>query len=282
MHRAVLSVAFAVAVVLAGCGGAPGGDAGERTVNPALANTPTVSPTPTPQPAYPPGVAADGVDVTTLATAHDRALREVNSTVRFRRTIVAANGTVVSTRRSVTESAGDRLGFDYVQNGSPPGADGSAIRAFAFWTNGSVTALRTADGSGVSYQTVSGQPPAVASTDDSGEGLLFAALDGTNVQLAETIAVDGERLYVLSAHHDRLNRSGRRPMENFSAVAYVTDDGVVREYEVRYTATYGSGDDRVTARTVERFRVTVDDTAAAPPAWVDDARGAGTENQSSG
>ena len=71
-------------------------------------------------------------------------------------------------------------------------------------------------------------------------------------------------------------------MENFSAVAYVTDDGIVREYELRYTATYGSGDDRETAVTVQRFRVTVNDTAAAPPAWVDDARGAGTENRSGG
>ncbi|SHG76871.1 DUF7537 family lipoprotein [Halobaculum gomorrense] len=281
MHRAAAALVLAVAVVLAGCGAAPGGGAGGRTVNPALANTPTASPTPTPEPDYPPGVAVTGVDVATLATAHDRALRGVNSTVRFRRTVTAANGTVLSTRRSVTESAGDRLGFDYVQRGSPPGETTPPIRAFAFWTNGSVTALRTVDDDGaVSYQVVPGQPPAVASVDDSGEGVLFAAFDGTNLRLSDTISVGAERLYVLSARHDRLARSGRRPIEDVSVVAYVTDDGVVGEYELRYVATYGSGDGRVTARTVERFRVTTNDTAAAPPAWIDEARR--SDNRSDG
>ncbi|MFC6786334.1 DUF7537 family lipoprotein [Halobaculum halobium] len=260
----------AVAVLLAGCGAGTGSDGG-RTVNPALADTPTASPTPTAQPSYPPGVTAERVDVRTLARSHDRALRDVNSTVRFRRTAVAANGTVLSTRRSVIERASGRLGGDYVRNGSLPGEDAPPIRGFAFWTNGSVTALRTVDDDGtVSYRAVPGEPPTVASTDDSGEGLLVAAFDGTGVRLTDTVAIAGERLYVLTAERERLNRSGTR-VENFSATAYITEEGVVRGYELSYTATYETENESVTATVAERFRTTTGDTDAAPPAWIDEA-----------
>ncbi|WP_348607879.1 DUF7537 family lipoprotein [Halobaculum rarum] len=278
MRRPVLTLAVAVAVLLAGCGAGAGGDGG-RTVNPALATTPTASPTPTPEPSNPPGVTADSVDVTTLAASHDRTLRDVNSTVRFRRTVVAANGTVLSTRHSVIEHAGSRLGGDYVRNGSLPGEDSPPIRAFAFWTNGSVTALRTVDDDGaVSYRAVPGEPPTVASTDDSGEEQVLAAFDGTDVRLTGTVAVAGERLFVLAAEHERLDRNGNR-VENFSVTAYVTEEGIVRGYEVRYTATYGSGNESVTATVVERFRVTTGDTDAAPPAWVDEALDAEEEGE---
>ncbi|QZX98482.1 DUF7537 family lipoprotein [Halobaculum rubrum] len=278
MRRPVLTLALAFAVLLAGCGAGGGGDGG-RTVNPALATTPTASPTPTPEPGYPPGVATDAVDVPTLAASHDRALRDVNSTVRFRRTVVAANGTTLSTRHSVIEQAGGRLGGDYVRNGSLPGANGPPIRAFAFWTNGSVTALRTVDDDGaVSYRGVPGEPPTIANTDDSGEEQVLAAFDGTDVRPTGTVAVAGERLFVLAAEHERLNRSGVR-VENFSATAYVTEAGIVRGYELRYTATYGTGTDSVTATVVERFRVTTGDTDARPPAWVDEALDAGADGE---
>jgi len=271
----------AVAVLLAGCGAGTGSDGG-RTVNPALATTPTASPTPTSEPSNPPGVTAAGVDVTTLVANHDRALRDVNSTVRFRRTVVAENGTVLSTRRSVVEQAGSRLGGEYVRNGSLPGEDRPPIRAFAFWTNGSVTALRTVDdGGAASYRAVPGEPPTVASTDDSGEEQLLAAFDGTDVRLTDTVAVAGERLFVLAAEHQRLDRNGDR-VANFSATAYVTGEGVVRGYELRYTATYGSGNESVTATVVERFRVTTGDTDAAPPAWVETALDAGADGETEG
>lgn len=279
MRRSVLTLGVACVVLLAGCGAGVDGDGG-RTVNPALETTPTASPTPMSEPDNPPGVTAAGVDVTTLAASHDRALRDVNSTVRFRRTAVAENGTVLSTRRSVIEHAGSRLGGDYVRNGSVPGEDGPPIRAFAFWTNGSVTALRTVDDDGaVSYRAVPGEPPTVASTDDSGEGQLLAAFDGTDPRVTDTVAIAGERLFVLAAEHDRLDRRDGRTVENFSATAYVTEASIVRGYEVRYTTTYKTRNESVTAIVTERFSVTTGDTDAAPPAWVDMALDAGTDGQ---
>lgn len=278
MRHSASTVAVVLLVLLAGCGAGGGGDGG-RTVNPALASTPTASPTPTPEPGYPPGVSADAVDVTTLAASHDRALRDVNSTVRFRRTVVAANGTVLSTRHSVVERAGVRVGASYVRNGSVPGEEGPPIRAFAFWTNRSVTALRTVgDDGGVSYRAVPGRPPTVANADDSGEEQVRSAFEGTTPRVADTVAVAGDRLFVVVAERDRLDRDGNRA-EDFNATAYVTDDGIVRGYEVRYTATYGSGNESVTATVVERFRVTTGDTDAAPPAWVDVALEAGAEGE---
>jgi len=276
--RPLVVAAVALVLVTAGCGAGGGGDGG-RTVNPALASTPTASPTPTAEPEYPPGVSADAVDVTTLARSHDRALRDVNSTVRFRRTVLAANGTVLSTRHSVVKRAGARLKGSYVRNGSVPGEDGPPIRAFAFWTNGSVTALRTVgDDGGVSYRAVPGRPPTVASTDDSGQGELLDAFDGANPRIADTVAVAGERLFVVVAERDRLERNGHRA-ENFSATAYVTEDGIVRGYEVRYTAVHGSENGSVTATVVESFGVTTGDTDAAPPAWVDTALAASAESE---
>lgn len=265
-HRVVV---LALLVSLAGCGGGVGGDAGARTVNPALADTPTVSPTPTPEPDYPPGVTADGVDVGELTTAHDRGLARRNSTVRFERSVVAANGTTLSVRRSVTESARERLGFRIEVNGSLPGEAGPPLSTFAFWTNGSVTAIRSvAENGSPTYQVVPGRPPTVTAVDDSGEGVLFAAFAETAPRLAETKTVDGEQRYVIRAERDRLNRTGRPPVRNFSAVAVVTQDGVVRSYEVRYTRTYETPAGPVTATTTERFRVTVGETTAAPPPWV--------------
>lgn len=270
MDRPALTLALVVVVTLSGCAGfGSGGDGGARTVNPALGETPTVSPTPTPEPDYPPGVAADGVDVRALTTAHDRSLQRVNSTVRFERVVVAENGTTLATRRSVTEEAGEQLGFLYTESGRLPGEEGPALDSFGFWTNGSVTATRTVNGSGgVTYQIIPGEPPSVSNTDDSGEGLAFAAFVGTDLRLMGTTVEDGEMLYVLRTDHERLNRTGRRPLQNVSGVAYVTADGVIRSYDLRYTATYGSGDDAVTATTTDRFRVSVDDTTAAPPEWV--------------
>ncbi|WP_435062579.1 DUF7537 family lipoprotein [Halobaculum sp. EA56] len=277
MTRPSLAVAVVCVVLLAGCGA--GGDrGGGRTVNPALAGTPTASPTPTPAPDYPPGVTADGVDVRALTAAHDRALVRRNSTVRFSRTVVAADGTTLATRESVTEHAGDRLGFRLVANGSLPGEPDPALRSFAFWTNGSVTAIRSVNGTGaVSYQVVPGRPATLTGVDDSGEGLVFAAFAGTDARVAGTATVDGEEMTVIRAEHDRLNRSGRPTVRNLTAVAYVTDEGVVRSFELRYTATYGEGDDAVVATTTERFRATVGDTAAAPPDWVDEAIRTGSD-----
>lgn len=280
MRRVVATLVVALAVLLAGCGAGPGDDGG-RTVNPALATTPTASSTPTPDPGHPPGISGTGVDVPTLAASHDRALRDVNSTVRFRRTVVAANGTVLSTRRSVIEQAGSRLGGDYVRNGSPPGEDSPPIKGFAFWTNGSVTALRTVDAGGaVSYRAVPGEPPTIANTDDSGEELVVDAFAGTDLRLDRPVVVAGERLYLLTADHERLDRGDDRVARNFSATAYVTERGVVSGYELRYTATYGTENESVTATVTERFRVTTGDTDAAPPAWVEEAWRA--ENRSGG
>ncbi|PSQ08428.1 hypothetical protein BRC97_00745 [Halobacteriales archaeon QS_6_71_20] len=275
MTRRRLAAVLALAVLLAGCAGGLGGDGGGdagRTVNPALAETPTASPTPTPARDYPLGVTADRVSVGTVSTEHDRVLSGRDSTVRFDRIVVAENGTTLATSRGVIESAGDRLSYRIVTEGSPPDGSGFAAAEFAVWSNRSLTTVRSVNEDGdVRYRVLRGASEEAVETDDSGEGLVYAALVDTEVRLAGTTTVDGETLYVLRAEHDRLDRTIGPPTRNHSVVAYVTEEGVVRSYQVRYTATYETANGSVTATTTEQFRVTLGDTTAAPPTWVGEA-----------
>ncbi|UIO99407.1 hypothetical protein Hbl1158_12870 [Halobaculum sp. CBA1158] len=275
MDRRTVVLAVACATLLAGCGGVAGGgvaggDVDDRaTVNPALAGTPTASPTPTPAPSYPPGVDADGVDVETLIAEHNEALWRTSSAVRFSRTVVAANGTTLATRRSVTESDDERVRYRVEVDGAPPGSSPPGFASFAFWTNGSVTVVQSVDDAGnASSWEVSSLPETDDTPDDSGEDLLIDAFAGTEPRLVNATAVDGEELSVLRVEHERLNRTDRRPLRNVSGTLYVTDEGVVREYRLRYTATYDTESGPVTATTTERFRVTVGDATATAPDWV--------------
>lgn len=276
MGRRTAAVALAVVLplLLAGCAGVGGaGDGGGRTVNPALAHTPSPAPTPTPAPDYPPGVTADGVDAVALAAAHDGALAGRRSVATFERTVVAANGTTLSTTRSVIESAGDRLRFRIVTTGDRPGEPPSPVSSLAFWTNGSVTAIRTETATGaVDYRYVPGRPRAVAEVDDSGEGLVRGALAGTGARPVGTTVADGETLYVLRADRAALDRIGEPTARDLAVVASVTREGVVRSYERRFAATYDTAAGTVAATTTERFRVSLGGTDAAPPAWVSEAR----------
>jgi len=274
MSRRLLVVVVALAVPLAGCAGAlGGGDGGDaRTVNPALGETPTASPTPTPEPSYPPGVGPEEVDATLLVAAHNAELWRANSTVSFRRTIVAANGTTLATRRSVTDSVDDRMRYRVVTAGSVPGEPPSALRSFAFWRNESRTAVRTVTRDGVvSVRATDRLPRTAQSPDDSGEGLLAAAFAGTAPRLVGTSVEGGDRLFRLRAVHDRLDGTARGSVRNLTLTARVTESGVVREYTLEYTATYRTGNRTVTAVTTERFRVSRDGAAAAPPDWAVDA-----------
>jgi len=274
-RRSAAALAVVLAVLLAGCAGGLGGDAGGdagRTVNPALAETPTASPTPTPSEGYPLGVTTDRVSVGTVATEHGRVLSGRNSTVRFDRIVVAENGTTLATTRGVIEGTDDRFSSRVVTEGRPPDGSGFPAAEFAVWSNRSLTAIRSVNDSGdARYRVLRGASEDAVATDDTGEGLVYAALVDAEVRPVGTTTVDGETLYVLRAEHDRLNRTIGPSTRNHSVIAYVTGEGVVRSYQVRYTATYETDDGTVTATTTEQFRVTVGDTAAAPPEWVREA-----------
>ncbi|MFC7135499.1 hypothetical protein [Halobaculum litoreum] len=270
MFRPLVVVAVAVALVTAGCGA--GGDGGERTINPALATTPTTTPTATPAPTYPPGVGPDGVDARVLAGNHDRVLDRVNSTVRVERAVVDANGTTVSTTAIRIESAGPRLRYRVNESGGLPDQFVSPFPVFEFWTNGTVTATRSVDGDGnVTVRRIRGEPPTIAGADDTGEDSVFGAVVGTNARLVDTRTVDGETLYVVRADHEELDRRRGPPLRDYRLNATVTEAGVVLAYDLRFTATYDADDgSSLTATTTERFRAEVGGSAAAPPPWVDD------------
>ncbi len=257
-------------MLVAGCGA--GSDDGSRTVNPALAETPTFTATPAVTETYPPGTGPDGVDARVLAGRHDRALDRVNSTVHIEQRVVTANGTTLSATDIAVESAGPRVHYRVNETGGLPGEFVSPFPTFEFWTNGSVTVTRAVNAAGdVTVRRIQGQPPTIGGTDDSGEEAVFGAVVGTDARVVGTATVDDEELFVVRADHDRLNRTGRVTYRNYSLVAYVTPEGVVRSYELQFTATYDTENGSVVATTTEQFRSSVGGSVATPPPWVVDA-----------
>ncbi|WP_435147693.1 hypothetical protein [Halobaculum sp. P14] len=273
------AVAVAVLVVTAGCGavGGPGGSGDDaRTVNPALRETPTATATPTPGP--PPGVGRGNVSVWVVTNAHEDALDGRSVTVRYRRTVVAANGTALATVTETRRRDGDALLYELRTGGANPNAVAVPSWNASVWTNGTWTATRRVfgergppgeDGSGgaVRYGTVDGRP-AWSGVDGTGADLLRATLAPLTLEYAGTTTRGGERLFVLRATDAWAADGYPSGVSNVSLAAFVTADGVVRSYRLRYDAVYGG----VRATSTARFRVTgVGTTTVDRPAWVADA-----------
>ncbi|MFC7135497.1 hypothetical protein [Halobaculum litoreum] len=137
------ALALACLLVCAGCAGFGGaGDAGARTVNPALAETPTATPTrPTPTGGFPAGVSRDGVDVEALIDGHRAALTNGSGswTVSLTRTVEGPEGVVERSAARVAV-AGDRSLYTFER------VRGDNRLASAHWSNASVSASRRVAG----------------------------------------------------------------------------------------------------------------------------------------
>ncbi|WP_313694080.1 DUF7537 family lipoprotein [Halorarum halobium] len=265
------AVAVALLLVLSGCSGVVGpDDGGARTVAPALQGTPSPTASPTPTRDYPPGVSGDGVNVETLAAAHEGALRDDSVTVRTNRTVRAADGTVLATSRTVTRSSGPRLRYSFRTTGERFDGD-AAPRTLTLWTNGDETAVRRARANGtVRYSYAASGPPVFAPTDETGESLLFPRLDGWNLSVTGQERRGTELVTVLDGTGPPANGTGLTAGRNATAVVSVAPSGVVRSYVIVSEVTVGEG----TARQVLTFRVTdVGNTTAPRPAWATRAGG---------
>ncbi len=234
-------------------------------MNPALAGTPTASPTPA-TPARPPGVNASGVDRRALVAAHEDALDGRSLTVETSRRVVADNGTVVldSARRSRT----DGLAQFYRARVSetPYRRAGGRVFNVSYWRNDTVTVRRWADGNDSVSVTLDTDVPARSLFDRTGASAVESLLAGYELRYAGTTTRDGETLYVLTEANAE---QPFRPLRtNVSLRALVARGGVVRSITVTYrTVEYGPP-----ARARAQFRVTnVSDTEVPRPRWVDEA-----------
>jgi len=257
------AVALALLVVLAGCAGGvgdtDGGDDG-RTVNPALAGSPT--PATTPPGGFPAGVDADGVAADRVVDAHRSALSNGSWTVTLSRTVRGPNGTVERSNVTVRVDGERSLyAFERVR-----GDD--RLRSVR-WTDGSASASRRVDWEGT--VTLAGRPDdggVRRGLDPTGGAWLRAAFLDTSPVYAGTETTEAGAVAVVEAEEGRVERSGLPDRRDVRLRARIGADGVVRSLLLRYETFLGTdrGSVRAAVRTLDRGSTTV-----PRPDWVDRA-----------
>ena len=249
MTRAAL---LALAVLLAGCPALGGG------------GQPTVSPTPAPVPAdpsYPPGVDETGVvDPADLARAHAAVVRNQSYTLVSNRTIRSAAGELRSLLAIHLELADDRTYLVSARTAGPDGPEflGRPPASAEIWSNGSVYVSARPGPDGRTVREF--DPPnefvaswrywrgTVAFGGQAGFaqetlGGLFASIP---TELVDTRRTNGTtttgttnvttvfRLVGESATSARFAKVGSGPVGNVSLAATVTEQGVVRSFDLAY------------------------------------------------
>lgn len=258
-------------VLLAGCGAFPVGsdDAGaDRTVNPRLENTPSVTPTAVPD--YPPGVTADAVRPETVGDVHETRLRGSAYTHRTTQR-VTRNGTVLGNATLLVQVNGSTQMVAYDVGGRDPAAVGLSPTATTVWTNATETVERSVLPNGtVMYDQYEGSPFGFFFDPTAGDQVR-SALRGTDPQVAGQASRDGRRVYVIRGGADRLNRTGGPDARNLTLRLVITEQGYVLSYDLRYETVR-------TNRTVTvqvRFELLdLGNTTIARPDWYDAARNA--------
>lgn len=256
------AAALALLLAFAGCADAvgSGGDASGRTVNPALADTPTA--TPTPPGGFPAGVDRDGVTVERVIDAHRGALANGSWTVAFTRTVSGPNGTVERSRARVLVNGSRTLStFERVR--------GDDRLASAHWSNGTAAASRRVDWEGaVDLEGRPGDPGVPMGLDPTGGTWLHAAFLDINPRYAGTESTDRGTVTVLRGEAGRIERSGVPDRTTVRLRARIGDDGVVRSLSLRYEVFLGDDPGVVS---IDLRTTAAGSTTVPRPEWVDRA-----------
>ena len=286
MKRAALAGALVCVLLLAGCSGfADGGSQSEAGVdgnegatgvssaNVTPAPVPTIEPTPDPPTEVAPGITEAGVrNASALARAHDAILEDTNYTVIRNVTYRAANGTVLTHRRSVS-----RVGTDGRRCVGRTWREATGLRREAVWSSGErlLRARTYANGTRTYRRTefeTADRGRAIGA--GTGSGQIDRVFTVAEVRVVDRYEHNGTVLYRLvsasaarsgTSATDRSDRDGRA----VSAEALVTIQGLVRSYEFQQTL---SDDLDGTTRIVVSTRyVDVGTTTVERPPWYDDA-----------
>ncbi|QLG61466.1 hypothetical protein [Halorarum salinum] len=264
------SIAIALLLVLAGCGGLAGPADEQRTVNPNLAGAPSATATPDPTEDYPPGVSADGVDARELANAHVAALEDRPNAVRVHTTVVAANGTTLVSRTATTRENGSRSSVSLVTDGAAPAFLGD-VGDYAYWSDGNETLVRQEQWNGsVEHGTLPGDSEPAIGFTDTGRSVVEPALLAREFRYVGTERRGNATYHVLTADAGTVERDERADARNYRLTVAVTPEGVVESMTTRYD----TARDGVEFTYVQRFRVSdVDGTTVDRPAWADEVMG---------
>ncbi|MFC7095970.1 DUF7537 family lipoprotein [Halobaculum marinum] len=258
-------VLVCVCLLLAGCGGvADTGGPNAQTVNPALDDTPTASPTPA-EPTLPPGVTESDVDLRSLVAAHDDALDDRSVTVTLSRTRTATNGTVVLDTTARSYAADPEQFLVSTAEVTPYSlADGASFDR-ALWRNDTVSVRRSAGERAVTVVHDTDVPRQRA-FDPTGAAEIRGVLGPYKLQYAGTVTQNGSRRHLLT--ETDAGRPSVPLRSNVTVRVLVTDDGVVEHATVRYRTTEF---DEPRWVTVEFAVSNVSSTTVPRPEWVDRA-----------
>lgn len=259
-----LAVLACLCLVVAGCsGGAPGGE--PRTVNPALAETPTASPTPDASD-LPPGVTEDRVDLRTLLETHQSALSDRSLTHDLDSRYVTPNGTVRAHVVERTRSDPIRLYRTTTVEGDWGASAATVGGNRSVWRNDTVTVRRFDRDDDTVSVVVDTEVPSRRVDDATGAYTLANLLGPYTLAYDGTVTRDGQTLHRLILGDVREPSVPLR--RNLTVSVFVTPAGIVDAATVRYRTTEFGPTVWVTAQ----FRLSnVSATTVPRPAWVDAA-----------
>lgn len=266
-HRAAAVVGLVVILVLAGCSGAGGSDT--PTLTPAPPPDPTA--TPTTVPTLAPGLTPGGVaDASQLTKAHFDLLQNTPYTARSVRTIREADGTIRTRRTEVFKIGSDGTISQNVEI-ERPGRGSSLIESWRNRTQVLFAITREGETDYIvrSAASYSRRLYGIQSTVPESQQL-FVILHAVETESAEqtqngTIRIAGRGLARPVLFDRGVQGSDVR---NVSLRATVTPEGLVRSFELRYTADRAGKTVRVERRLQNRA---VGTTSVDPPPWYDRA-----------
>ncbi|UIO98749.1 hypothetical protein Hbl1158_09360 [Halobaculum sp. CBA1158] len=253
-------------VVLAGCGTTSTGG-GARTVNPALADTPTASPTPEPW-SGPPGVTQSSVDVRELASAHGQALANRSVTVELTTRRTWSNGTTLSAGTQRSYADGERQFYRWNASAVPYRIAGDRTADVAYWQNDTVAVRRWGlENGSAEYEVYDDRPldGLAVRFDPTGEQTVLALLEPHDLSYDGTVTNGEETLYRLVATGSDRSTSSQRSDVNVRVL--VTEAGIIRSIGVRYQITVNGQPVLVGVQFVVSD---LSDTTVPRPPWVNE------------
>lgn len=227
---------------------------------------------------YPPGLSPEGVaDPLALADAHRAGLANVSYTMTTATTFQRPNGTILSESVTTTRVTPDASSFVVVNartawNDSQPLGVGTT--ELAVWANetDAVTARRTSEGA-ATYRRL---PREDAPLEPDAEwSLLYSAFDATNTSVVNEYERGATTLFrvVSTAQPGPTSTYGAR--SNYSLVAVVDSQGVVRTLQSTYRTTF-DGAPVIVSRTMHVSNL--GNTTVDRPTWYGQATGNDAEN----
>ena len=253
--------------------GAEAGTAGDPRSEAAGSVTPAPVPavqgTETPAPRVAPGLSATGItNASALAAAHGARLANTSYTMVRNVTYLAANGTKLTERRSVSEVGTDGR---FAVRRTREGVRGPAREAL--WSNGTALFEARTDTEGTTaYRRAA---PEVAErrralVTDAGSWQIERVFTVAEARVVDRTERSGTTVYRLESPVAQLpNANASDVGASVRVEAAVTEEGLVREYAFRQTF---SGDSSGAASVVVATRYTdIGETTVSRPPWYDEA-----------